>query len=103
MFRFLKTLKNRGRQYLFGNRGVWNRNRTTRTPNGMNTRRTRLGRLKNRVGLAMFGSRAPGGRTILGKGKNWIEKRLGLNKSRNNTRKLAQQRAAFAELAREEL
>ena len=95
MFRFLKTLKNKGRKLLFGNRGVWNRNGTHRSSAG----RTHLGRLKNKMGIALFGSRKRNGRTAFGRGKNWIEKRLGLNRSRNNMEKLREEGKQKAKIA----
>ena len=95
MFRFLKTLKNKGRKLLFGNRGVWNKNGTHRSSAG----RTYLGRLKNKIGLAMFGSRKRNGRTAFGRGKNWIEKRLGLNRTRNNMERLREEGKQRAKIA----
>ena len=96
MFGFLKTLKNKGRKLLFGNRGVWNRNGSARSAF---LTRTPFGRAKNKVGLAMFGSRQSGKRTLLGKGKNWIEKRLGLNRSRSNMEKLREEGKRKAKVA----
>ncbi len=88
MPRFLKTLKNKVRKYVFGNRGRWNNHGLVRNM-GRTKKRTLFGRVKNRVGLAIFGSRSGSGRTIAGRAKNWIEKRLerlGLTRSRNDGR-----------------
>ena len=88
MPRFLKTLKNKVRKYVFGNRGRWNIHGLERNM-GRTKKRTLFGRVKNRVGLAIFGSRSGSGRTIPGRVKNWIEKRLerlGLTRSRNDRR-----------------
>lgn len=102
MLGFLKTLKNRGRKFVFGNRGRWEESGEKRKMIG-DQKRKLLGKIKNRLGLALFGQRStknPNGtrknaRTFLGRGKNWIERRLGLNRSRNNTARNAAARAAW--------
>ena len=90
MFGFLKTLKNKGRRYLFGNRGKWNAHGATRRlNNGSSAKRTLLGRIKNKAGDFLFGTRK--NRKLPGKLKNsleaFIEERipwLGLTKSRQH-------------------
>ena len=102
MLGFLKTLKNRGRKFVFGHRGRWEESGEKRKMIG-DQKRKLLGKIKNRLGLALFGQRStknPNGtrknaRTFLGRGKNWIERRLGLNRSRNNTARNAAARAAW--------
>ena len=110
----LRRAKSAARKYIFGERGRWSYSGTRRlkTNNGkrtgsvefgdrrpLNAHRTHLGRLKNWLGLKMFGSRIQVNhpmtqdnlskftrkRTWLGRRKNNIERMLGLNTSRNNT------------------
>jgi hypothetical protein len=117
----LRKAKSAARKYIFGERGRWSESGTRRLKrnNGdknhgyaflampkkhkqtlSNANRTYLGRLKNWLGLKMFGSRIQGNlpsmqqdnlsrytgtRTWLGRRKNNIERMLGLNRSRNNT------------------
>ena len=97
MPRFLKTLKNKVRKYVFGNRGRWNIHGLERNM-GRTKKRTLFGRVKNRVGLAIFGSRSGSGRTIPGRVKNWIEKRLGLTRSRNDGRLKGLDRARIKQM-----
>ena len=108
MFGFLKTLKNKGRQYLFGNRGKWNASGATRRLNNRsNAKRTLLGRLKNRTGNFLFGTRK--NRKLSGKLKNSLEafigKRLpglGVTKSRQHELTRNEGRAFFAQQAAHE-
>jgi hypothetical protein len=100
----LRRAKSAARKYVFGERGRWSHSgtRRLRTHNGkrtgtlkygkdmrkLNANRTHLGRLKNWLGLKIFGSRnsnthASSKRKLLGRAKNYIEKMLGL-RSRNN-------------------
>lgn len=100
----LRRAKSAARKYVFGERGRWSHSgtRRLRTHNGkrighlqygkdmhkLNEKRTHLGRLKNWLGLKIFGSRnshthASSKRKLLGRAKNYIEKMLGL-RSRNN-------------------
>ena len=112
MPRFLKTLKNKVRKYVFGNRGRWNNHGLERNM-WRTKKRTLFGRVKNRVGLAIFGSkdqlpayipnekRSGSGRTIAGRAKNWIEKRLeglGLTRSRNDGRLKGLDRALIKQM-----
>ena len=123
----LRRAKSAARKYVFGERGRWSESGTRRLKrnNGdlnhgyafmaipkqhkdkisklSNANRTYLGRLKNWLGLKMFGSRIQGNhpmtqdnlsrytrtRTWLGRRKNNIERMLGLNTSRNNTHTFA--------------
>jgi hypothetical protein len=86
----LKRAKNRTRQLFMGNRGKWNAAGATRKMNnGSNAKRTLLGRLKNRTGNFLFGTRQ--NRKLSGKLKNsieaFLEKRLpsvGVTKSRQH-------------------
>lgn len=116
----LRRAKSAARKYIFGERGRWSESGTRRLtrkdgdlnnayafvgmpkqfkPKFSNANRTYLGRLKNWLGLKMFGSRIQVNhpmtqdnlskftrkRTWLGRRKNNIERMLGLNTSRNNT------------------
>ena len=108
MFGFLKTLKNKGRQYLFGNRGKWNApGATRRLNNGSSAKRTLLGRIKNKAGDFLFGTRQ--NRKLSGKLKNsleaFIEERipgLGVTKSRQHELTRNESRAIFAQQAARE-
>jgi hypothetical protein len=108
MFGFLKTLKNKGRRYLFGNRGKWNApGATRRLNNGSSAKRTLLGRIKNKAGDFLFGTRQ--NRKLSGKLKNsleaFIEERipgLGLTKSRQHELTRNESRAIFAQQAARE-
>ena len=95
---FLKHVrKGNFRQAFMGNRGKWSssgkrrlhKNNTTKS-----AKRTMIGKLKNWIGLGLFGPRlknGKNGRTMLGKTKNYFESalrkhftRLGTRKSRND-------------------